>query len=77
MIRIFQFRNRKGREGGCRNYKHAKTMAWIEFKKEHFMSHREMRRYWNEFHGPNYGSLCLASRWLETRKRKRNGNSNT
>lgn len=64
MFRPQQFRNRKGRKGGCRSYRHAYTMAGIEFKQEFFMTHREMRRYWEERKAALYGPLRLMSRWL-------------
>ena len=42
--------------------------AKLEFKREFFMSHREMRAYWGEPHSPLYGPMRLFSKWLNFRK---------
>lgn len=42
-----------------------------QIKREHFMSHREMRRYWDEPRAPLYGPLRLFSRWQMLRRRPR------
>jgi hypothetical protein len=64
MIRCKVLKNRKCREGGCRNYVHAYTLAGLSHKKEHFMSHREMRVYWDEPKAELFGPLRLMTRWI-------------
>lgn len=61
--------NRKGRNGDCRNYIHAYTIAKLEHKAEHFMCARTMRAYWNDKHDPLYGPLRLMSRYLNHKHR--------
>lgn len=36
--------------------------------KEFLMSHREMRRYWEDYHFPLYGQLKCFSRWLDLKR---------
>lgn len=46
-----------------------KIKARQQLKREFHMSHREMRRYWDEPRAPLYGPLRLFSRWQAFRRR--------
>lgn len=55
----------------CSNAKsrlHWQIVAKREFKAEFFMTHRDMRKYWEDRHAPLYGPLSLMSRWLRMRR---------
>ena len=65
MSRIKYFGNRHGKNGGCRNWKHARRMAESQLEREHHMSARAMRRYWEEPHARLYGPLSLTTKWLK------------
>lgn len=62
--------NRKGRMGGCRNYLHAYTLACLQHAKEHFMNHRDMRAYWNDYRSALFSPLSLMTRHIEYKRRK-------
>ena len=48
----------------------ARIWANNQFKKEFFMSHREMNRYWNDYHSMQFEPLNCYSRFLSFKKRQ-------
>lgn len=70
MTRDKQFRNRKGIRGGVRNWKHAKTMAHIQFRKQFFMSTRQACLYWEEQLSIYEFRSGAMSKWLRWRKKQ-------
>lgn len=62
-----QFKNRFGRQGGCRSTGAARRAAEQQFRREFWMTPRAMRRYWDEQQAALYGPCNLASRWLAWR----------
>ena len=45
-------------------------MAELQFKREHCMTPREMRAYWDELHTPLWGPCHLSSQRIEMRSKK-------
>ena len=47
----------------------AKIWSHQNFEKEFLMSHRQMAKYWDDYHDGVFGPLCCYSRLLEMKRR--------
>ena len=52
----------------CSGHKALRIAAEQQIKREHFMSHREMRVYWDEPRAPLYGPCSMVSNWLKYKR---------